>query len=294
VSVDTFEPTVELVEMLLADQFPDLEEAPIRPAGGGWDNVLFRLGADLAVRMPRRAESAPLVLSEQRWLPGLAAALPLPIAAPLRCGRPGRGYPWHWSVVPWFEGTDAARLPPTDTRSTARVLGGFLGALHRPAPADAPHNPYRGVPLADRDAVTRARLAAFRADGTLAGPVIDTLERLWIDALAVPRWDRPPSWLHGDPHPANLIVRNGEVVGVIDFGDICAGDPATDLIAAHYLLPSDDHDTFRTAHGSIDDHTWGRSVGWAVAHTAAMLSGPSDPPLIASARRAVAALTTPA
>jgi aminoglycoside phosphotransferase (APT) family kinase protein len=148
-----------LVRRLLAEQHPDLAGLTLEPAAHGWDNVTYRLGDELAVRLPRRALGADLIGHEQRWLPALAPPLPLPVPVPVRLGRPGCGYPWAWSVVPWLPGRPAAVAPPADPLAAAVTLGEFLGALHTPAPADAPVNPYRGVPLETRDGTVRERLA---------------------------------------------------------------------------------------------------------------------------------------
>src|SRR5438067_2354284 len=143
--------SLALVRRLLADQHPDLAGLPLSVLANGWDNLMCRLGGDLVVRLPRRSQAAELVRHEQRWLPVLAPRLPLPIPAPVREGQPGPGYPWWWSVVPLLPGEVAARRPPADPRQAAIALGGFLGALHAPAPPDAPANPVRGIPLAARD-----------------------------------------------------------------------------------------------------------------------------------------------
>src|SRR5262245_58206273 len=137
-----------LVAGLLAEQHPDLAHLPLREIDAGWDNALFRLGNDLAIRLPRRAMAAPLILHEQRWLPHLAERLMLPIPAPVRIGTQALGYPWHWSVVPWIRGVPADQHEP-DTAQT-RSFAAFLRPLHVPAPADAPTNPLRGVPLRQR------------------------------------------------------------------------------------------------------------------------------------------------
>jgi hypothetical protein len=151
-------PTVEvsvfpgLVRWLLIDQHPDLAGLDIEVLANGWDNVVGRLGSGYLVRLPRRAASAGLVANEQRWLPGLAGHLPLPVPAPVRTWQPGRGYPWAWSVSPFLPGEIAARTPPADPGEAALTLGGFLAALHLPAPVGAPVNPSRGIPLAGRTA----------------------------------------------------------------------------------------------------------------------------------------------
>jgi len=134
--------STEIVRSLLEAQHPDLARLPIVEAASGWDNVVYRVGEDLAARMPRRAMGALLAVHEQRWLAALAPGLPLPVPAPVRIGVPGVGYPWPWSIVPWFHGEEAAHAEPDDWPDTAERLAAFLTALHRPAPADAPVNPY--------------------------------------------------------------------------------------------------------------------------------------------------------
>ena len=155
-----------LVRRLLEAQHPDLADRALVPLPSGWDNFIFRLGDELTVRLPRRQMSADLVDHEQRWLPLLAPRLPIPIPVPVRVGKPGLGYPWSWSVVPWLAGEIAARVPPADPFVTAEQLGAFLHALHEPAPEDAPVNPYRGGPLTDRApaVLDRIRLLGDRID----------------------------------------------------------------------------------------------------------------------------------
>ncbi|MDT0268505.1 aminoglycoside phosphotransferase family protein [Streptomyces sp. DSM 44915] len=265
-----------LVRELLTDQHPDLAGLDIVVLANGWDNVVCRLGRDHLVRLPRRAASAVLVVNEQRWLPELAAHLPLPVPAPVRVGRPGRGYPWSWSVVPFLPGEIAARTPPADPGAAARALGEFLAELHRPAPSDAPGHPARGIPLAGRTARLMAQLP------TLADPVERAAAlRLWEYATAAPAWAGPPGWLHGDLHPANLLVDQGRLSAVLDFGDLTAGDPATDLAVAWMLLPAPYRAEFRDAYGRADDATWVRARGWALALALVFLAHSADSPLMA-------------
>ena len=279
----------ELVRALLADQHPDLAELPLRAVASGWDNALFRLGDDLVVRLPRRALAAPAVAHELRWLPELAAGLPLPVPAPVRAGAPGRGYPWAWTVVPWFPGRAALEEPPADLAAAATVLGSFVAALHRPAPADAPANPWRGVPL-------EARRASVQRDAELAAPLLDVppvLER-WEDLAATPPWTGPPIWLHGDLHPRNLLVHRGALSAVLDFGDLTAGDPATDLGVAWMLLPPEHRPAFRAACGGgplgpVDDATWRRGRGWALTIGLALVASSADDPAFARLGRATVA-----
>jgi aminoglycoside phosphotransferase (APT) family kinase protein len=275
-----------LVRALLGDQHPDLAPFEVREVANGWDNVVFRLGDAFSVRMPRRLLGAQLIENEQRWLPGLAPSLPLPIPTPERVGVPGHGYPWRWSVCRWLPGEVAARVPPDDWAHAAQQLGAFLAALHRPAPPDAPANPYRGVPLADRDDVTRERIAVL-------GNAIDRdrVLALWGQAVAASCWSDAPVWIHGDPHPANVLVHQGRISAVIDFGDITGGDPATDLALAWTLLPVDTRTVFRRAAGTVDDATWMRARGWALAHGLACLATSADNPLmLAIGRRTIDAV----
>lgn len=276
----------DLVRALLHDQHPDLADLALRQVAFGWDNVVFRLGDDLAVRVPRRRLAAALVEHEQRWLPVLAPALPLPVPAPVRLGRPAFGYPWSWSVVPWLAGRVAATHPPDDPLDAATTLGGFLRSLHRPAPDDAPRNPYRGVPLAERHDLTLAGIDAIAALVDAAA-----VRRRWDELVGTPPWTGPALWLHGDLHPANLLVRDGRLAGVIDFGDLTSGDPATDLMVAWALLPHDAHATFRAAAGEIDDATWRRARGWALTHAVACLASSADNAVVAGiGRRGLAAV----
>jgi aminoglycoside phosphotransferase (APT) family kinase protein len=265
-----------VVRVLLAEQCPDLVELELVELAYGWDNAIFRLGDELTVRLPRRALAAELVEHEQRWLPELAARLPLPIPSPVRLGRPGGGYPWSWSVCPWFPGVVATRAAPADPFEAAETLGAFLAALHQAAPSAAPANPYRGGPLADRDAVTRQR--AEQVSDLIDAPAVLAC---WSDLVSTPRWDRPPVWLHGDLHPANLLVHEGQLSAVIDFGDITAGDPATDLAVAWMLFPSEARPTFRAAAGAIDDDTWLRARAWALSLALAYLANSADNPMFA-------------
>jgi aminoglycoside phosphotransferase (APT) family kinase protein len=190
----------------------------------GWDNRLFRFGDDLVVRVPRRASSATLIEQEQRWLPPLSPRLPLPIPVPRRVGRPGCGFLWSWSIASWFPGQSALLAPPQDLSTAAVALGQFLRALHQPAPEEAPHNPFRSVPLAARTHVLQDHLQ--QVDG-LADRA--ALLELWERGLSAHPWSGPPLWIHGDLHPGNLLVSQRRLSAVIDFGDLAAGDPATDL-----------------------------------------------------------------
>jgi aminoglycoside phosphotransferase (APT) family kinase protein len=248
-----------LVAGLLADQHPDLARLPLRAVDAGWDNAMFRLGERWAVRLPRRLAAAPLIIHEQEWLPRLAPQLTLPVPTPVRAGLPGRSYPWRWSVVPWLPGAAADQREPEPDQ--ARPFAAFLRSLHTPAPAAAPANPVRGVPLARRADAVAARMRGLAGRTDLLTPQI---RRVWEDALAAPL-DVPPTWLHGDLHPRNLLLEAGALSAVIDWGDICAGDRATDL-AAIWMLFADPQAraVALDAYGDLSAATLRRARGWAV------------------------------
>ena len=276
--------SADLVRRLLADQHPDLARLPVEFLANGWDNELYRVGDALVARLPRRALGAQIIKNEQRWLPGLAPRLPLPVPYPERTGVPGQGYPYWWSVVPYLPGVPAAQASSFDPAAAAAAVGGFLGALHVPAPADAPANLVRGVPLAERAGSFAANLAMLTGhagqDQVDRGAVL----RLWDAALGAPGYDGPPVWLHGDLHPANVLVNDGQVSGVIDFGDITAGDPASDLSVAWMLLPPDRHDSFwsayQTAGGRVGDALRARARGWALNLAIVFLAHSEDSPVL--------------
>ena len=281
------EVSADLVRRLLADQHPDLARLPVEFLANGWDNELYRVGDELIARLPRRAVGAEIIKNEQRWLPGLAPRLPLPIPYPERTGVPAHGYPYPWSVVPYLPGVPAAQASSFDPAGAAAAVGGFLGALHVPAPADAPANPYRGVPLAQRAGSFAANLALITGQPGRDRAGRDAVLRVWDAALAAPGYDGPPVWLHGDLHPANILVNDGQVSGVIDFGDITAGDPASDLSVAWMLLPLDCHHTFWSAYqaaGGAGGRAGGalraRAKGWALNLAIVLLAHSEDNPVL--------------
>jgi len=265
---------VDLVAALLRDQHPDLADLPLRVVANGWDNVIVRVGADLAVRLPRRSAAAELVAHEQRWLPGIAArvAAVAPVPAPVRTGRPAHGYPWSWSIVPWLAGRPADAEP--QGRPVAEDLAAFLTRLHVPAPADAPRNPFRAVPLAERDAAVTTRLT------TTDVPRAVEAAALWRTAVDAPAHTGPPVWVHGDLHPSNVLVDDRpdgavRLSAVVDFGDVTAGDPAVDLATRWLTLDREARTAFATR-VAADDATWTRARGWAVAIASALAT--SDEP----------------
>ena len=260
-----------LVQSLLAEQHPDLADLPLRLVANGWDNAIYRLGVDFAVRVPRRTIAAELVAHENTWLPLLATLVHVAIPVPVRTGAPSRRFPWQWSVTRWIDGELAADTPFDEHGALAVELARFVRDLHVPAPPEAPANPVRGVPLETRSDAVATRLA------TGLVPDATAVAALWKEAIAAPLWTGPALWLHGDLHPANIIARDGRLAAVIDFGDLTAGDPATDLATAWLTFDAAGRRAF-VRELAYDDATWSRARGWAVTMATAVLANSADAP----------------
>jgi len=260
-----------LVMALLREQHPDLVDLGVRFQDNGWDSAIYRLGEDLAVRLPRRAICAALLPDELRWLPLIAPHLPLPVSAAERVGAPGVGYPWPWSITRWFDGASWADSEVRDLSEAAASLGAFVRALGAEAPVDAPNNPYRGGPLLDRDPAFRDRVIQL-------GDTIDrsAVEAVWDAALSAPA-NTARRWLHGDLHAGNIVVCHGQIVAVIDWVDLSGGDVAYDLAAA-WLCFGDPgaRQVFIEATGVTDGATWVRARGCALSHGLACLASSAD------------------
>jgi aminoglycoside phosphotransferase (APT) family kinase protein len=261
---DEVDVDVALVGRLLAAQFPQWADLPLeRVDSAGTDNAIYRLGGEMAVRLPRIRRATGQVDKEHQWLPRLAPHLPLAIPVPLAKGIPAEGYPSHWSVYRWLQGENATVEHIADLRQAATDLAQFIAALHRIDPTGGPppgvHNFGRGVPLAARDAATRTAIASLKG-------MIDTdaVTAAWEAALKSAAWDRPPVWIHGDLMPGNLLVERGRLSAVIDFGGLGVGDPACDLMVAWTLFSGESREAFRAAL-SVDDAAWARGRGWALS-----------------------------
>ena len=276
----------DLVARLIRQQHPAFA-GPLTLVASGWDNVVYRLGHDLCVRLPHRRAAAELISHEARWLPTLARQVGTPIPVPLRVGRPSAAFPWYWTITRWFDHPVAGTIPPAERTSLAADLATFFADLHTPAPADAPRNPVRGVPLAERGSAVLARLDSGAIPGSAP------LRTLWHRLVATPPWSGPPVWLHGDPHPSNLLVTDtppARLAAVIDFGDLGAGDPATDLAAAWLVFDATGRDRFRAElqhRAPVDDDTWQRAEGWALNLGTAFAFHTDDPLLAAVGRHTV-------
>lgn len=278
-----------LVFAQAADAIPDAATLTLAKVAEGWDSEVWRLGDDAAVRLPRRALAAPLVLHEQRALPEIAqrlAATGVRVPEPIVAGRPAAGYPWAWSVVPWIDGARGLDVPRHARTGWAGPLAAALRALHVAAPADHPVNPVRGRPLQTRDAVFHERLAGLRGAGMLDQATADELQRIWQAGVAAPAWSHAPVWIHGDLHPGNLVAYGGELRGLIDFGDVTAGDPAYDLAVAWLAFDARGRQDFLTAIGpTYDDDTWMRARAWAAAFPVLLLTHSDDAPDYAALAR---------
>jgi aminoglycoside phosphotransferase (APT) family kinase protein len=244
------------------EQFPQWSHLSIaRVDADGWDNRTFRLGAELTVRLPTGAWYAEQVAKEQRWLPALAPQLPLPIPAPVARGEPAAGFPYPWSVYRWLEGEIAAGARIADLSAFASALAGFLAALRRAdavgGPPPGEHNFYRGGPLSTYEA------EALEAVETLGDEVPrEAVLHVWEDAMRT-TWEHEPVWVHGDVAAGNLLVRDGRLAAVLDFGSSGVGDPACDVVIAWTFLSGPARERFRSELG-LDPATWSRGRGWAL------------------------------
>ena len=242
----------------LLKQHPDLSHLPIQLLDSGWDNVMYRLGDKLSVRLPRRQAAAKLIEHEQTWLPQIADRLTIPVPVPYRVGQPTANYPWQWSIVPWISGVTADLEPPNT--SQAKLWASFLQLLHLPAPSDAPFNPVRGVSLKQRADTIERRMQRLQNKTDL---ITNKIKNIWNEALNTPI-DVEAKWLHGDLHPGNILVKDGTIVGIIDWGDITSGDIATDLASIWMLFEDRDARRNAIAQYSMSEQTLQRAKGWAV------------------------------
>lgn len=262
-----------LVRRLIAGQLPTFAQLPVRrlPASGS-SNALFRLGDDLLVRVPRQPGGSTTILKEARWLPVLRTALPVQVPEVVAVGEPAQGYPEHWSVTGWIVGAHPSVTPPGAGSPDLRAedLAAVVGALRRvEVPDEAREDPdlrwYRSGSLAAIDADVRAWIAQCRSIADLHLD-LDAVLSVW-DAAVAAAVNGPATrvhWLHGDLLAENLLVRDGRLVAVLDFGGLAVGDPTVDLVAAWELLDPGQRARFR-AEAAVDDRTWTLGRAWALA-----------------------------
>ncbi len=277
-----------LVAGLVAAQFPDWAGLRVEPVESiGTDNAMYRLGDELSVRMPRVEWAVAPLEREFDWLPRLAPQLPFATPVPVAVGEPGDGYPWPWTVCRWIDGTHPVVGRISGADRLAADLARFVLAMRALDPAGAPRTAWPR-PLHEEDEFVRTAIAAL---GDALVPDPDGIVEIWEDALDAPRWNGPPTWIHGDLSPGNLLVRDGRLTGVLDFGAMGLGDPAGDLRVAWNLLPPAARTRFRGGLGS-DAAEWRRARGWALLQAVAQVSyfHARNPPLAASARFVIAEL----
>jgi aminoglycoside phosphotransferase (APT) family kinase protein len=272
----------DLVGRLVAEQFPHLADLPITEVRStGTVNAIYRLGDRLCARMPRVREWAPDLDREWRWLPMLAPRLPLRVPEPVGRGRPGGSFPFSWAIYGWIDGQPYADRLVDDERRAAEDLAQFVVDLRRIDPVGAPRGGRR--PLRELDAVTREAIESARgvidADAAVAA---------WERALRAPAWAGSPVWIHSDLLRPNVLVHDGRVCAVIDFGGVGVGDPAADVIAAWSIFGRAGRGVFRAAL-EVDDGTWERARGFAL-HQAALIVPyyvETNPGFVVSARRTI-------
>ena len=274
--MDRDEITADVAARLVAGQFPQWAHLPVVPVEiNGWDNTTFRLGDELSVRLPNSEAAAAQVRKEHRWLPFLAGRLPVPIPEPAAMGRPSEDFPRPWSVYRWLPGETASADRVPDPVGFAVGLAGFLTALHGVDTSGGPpagaHNFFRGAPLATYDKQTRD-LIRERAGDIDA----DAATEVWDTAVAS-AWERAPVWLHGDFTGSNLLVDDGKLRAVIDFGGVAVGDPACDLVMEWVFFSGESAMAFRRGLPHLDEATWARGRGWALWKALLVMAEDNDP-----------------
>lgn len=271
--------SVDLVATLLGAQAPALADLPIRPHASGWDNDTYRLGETLAVRLPRREAAVPSIADEVRWLPVLGQVLTLRTPQPIVVGTPSQAFGRPWAVVEFIQGTPVSSVPVAERTSFAPQLADFLWSLHVPAPASAPVNPARGGSLATPATAERVRDRLAQLTEAGSGDLADALQPRWEAWVAAPDFDGVDAWVHGDLHPHNMLRGDdGQLAGVIDWGDMTAGDPACDLATAWLTFDDAGRAAFRgqiDEGGAVDAATWTRAKAWAL-HLGLILTTMSD------------------
>ena len=255
----------KLVHTLLQAQHPDLAHLPITYMSEGWDNIMFRLGEEMTVRLPRRQKAAHLLKNEQDWLPKLTKDFPIPTPIPIRNGNPDTNYPWHWSVLPWLKGDTANLQQPDDDQ--VEVFIDCLKKLHQPATENTPKNIFRGVPLMERASDIDKRLTSLKAKTNF---ITKEIEQIWQAAIHAPM----PStsyWIHGDMHTRNILVHEGKISGIIDWGDMTAGDVANDLVPIWMLWANKSTRQRAFDIYEVTPELLTRAKGWGVYFAAVLL-----------------------
>jgi len=279
---DQIEIDIDLVRRLVDTQFPQWRDALLTPVeSSGTVNALYRLGGELVVRLPLATWGAEAVEREQEWLPRLSPLLPVEIPRLFGRGQPDLGYPCPWSVFGWIEGSHPRPDRLSSSDALADDLASLIRALHQIELPDAPEA-YRG-PVSEVDRTVR-RCIAEVAEEFDPGQ----LTKAWEISVHAPEWEGPPLWAHSDLLASNLLIREGRLAAVIDFGTAGVGDPACDLMVAWNVLRAPARPSFRETVG-LDHATWLRGRGWALAQAVIALPyyRETNPGMTRAARHAI-------
>ena len=257
--------TPNLIRELLQSQHPDLADLPLSYMSEGWDNIMFRLGDEMTIRLPRREKAAHLLKNEQDWLPILTKDFPIPTPIPIRNGKPDKNYPWHWSVLPWLKGETANRQQPGDDQVEEFIE--CLKKLHQIAPNNAPANPYRGVPLIEGAEKIEDRLVSLKSRTNF---ITKEIEKIWQEAIDAP-YAKNRCWIHGDLHTRNILVHEGKLSGIIDWGDMTSGDVANDLVPIWMLWKNPATRQRALDAYEVTPEILARAKGWVIYFCAVLL-----------------------
>lgn len=283
--------SADVVAALLAEQHPDLAALPVGRRYSGWDMAMYRLGDDLAVRLPRLATSVSSLEAELRRVPELSRGWTFPTQRVVRVGAPGDAYPWPWAVVTWLPGVPASERPLGAVAGPA--LGRALAEIHVPVPDGvvAPFNREQSIALAERGPGLASSLERVASAASSRGVRLDraAADAIWAEALAAPV-DLPRSWIHADLHPYNLLSDDGRLGGIIDWADVAGGDPATDLGFLWLSLPADGVAAAVEAYGGVSAATLARARGVALALAAGWATWEGEELTVATGWRALEAL----
>lgn len=264
-----------LVRRLLDTQFPEASALPVGQHFEGRDSVVWRLGDQWAMRLPRHQQAAAKQETEISWLPRIGKEWPFAAPVPVGVGKPSADFPWAWTVVPWIEGIPA-HVSALDRLGIAQ-LGAALCALHTPAPPEAPHHPTRSLALLQRSDRVAEKIRTVAAAPVEVPWRLDSgaATRVFKQGATTPR--PGPTWTHLDLHPGNVLTKDGELAGIIDWSESAAGDPAADLGQALVLVGQDGWDALMVGYGTIDARTFSRARAEGVCYSltfAAEMTGP--------------------
>lgn len=263
--VEVDEPLVRRLLAELPDDLRHIGDLPVQFVDEGWDNSVWRVGPDLVARVPRRGMAVPLLEHEAAWLPQVTAPLVergVQVPSPVRLTPAGSHHPYPWLLLTWVPGELVEGSSPTARDLLLEQLVAALPQLHRPAPPDAPLNPFRGPDL--RDLPPPRASAVAGAHEVLGSEVVAGLLTVLEDGSASPPWTGPRAWCHGDLHPRNIVRGPDDALGLIDFGDLTRGDPAVDLAVLWTTFTQQQRaEGVAALAPSYDPAVWDRARGWA-------------------------------